>query len=170
VNIISLGTKNRLPGHQDIYAAVSFFSVGAGRIKASSSLFFNSWFLMDQLYPTLFIVQPSSWCLIDDCVTIDELDAEKENICVAFARGRIRFTQQLSFLHYRMHGHWPGHSWHAAKEMLELNYTHAIPIGATTDSAISSAQFLVHDDLEPLDIYWERSLTLSNPELRRRGC
>jgi hypothetical protein len=47
------------------------------------------------------------------------------------------------------------------KEMLELNYTHTIPIGAMTDSAISNPQFLVrmprgkkmHDDL---DIYTEK--------------
>jgi len=58
-----------------------------------------------------------------------------------------------------MHGHWPGHSWHAAKEMLELNYTHTTPIGAMTDSAISSAPFLVHDDLDPLDIDMLRKIT-----------
>jgi hypothetical protein len=82
--------------------------------------------------------------------TIDELDAEEENIYrCGFCEGKDKIHSTVVVLH----GHWPGHSWHAAKEMLELNYTHAIPIGATTDSAISSAQFLVHDDLEPLDIY-----------------
>ena len=43
--------------------------------------------------------------------------------------------------------------------MLELNYTHTTPIGAMTDSAISSAQFLVHDDLDPLDIDMLRKIT-----------
>jgi len=56
-----LGTKKRLEGHQDMYyATVSFFSVGAGRIKTSSLIFkwliFDGSTVSDFIYPAAFIM------------------------------------------------------------------------------------------------------------------